>query len=59
MKAYLIATGILFGLLAAIHVWRYIEEGPTVANPFFLGITVLAAGFCVWAIRLLRTTPRG
>jgi hypothetical protein len=26
MKAYLVITGILIGLIAAMHVWRSIEE---------------------------------
>jgi hypothetical protein len=52
-------TGIVFGILAAIHVWRYIEEGSGVADAFFVGVTLLAAGFALWAFRLLRSLPRG
>ncbi|HEY9382860.1 MAG TPA: hypothetical protein VIP80_05030 [Gemmatimonadales bacterium] len=55
MRAYVMTTGIVFGVLAAIHVWRFIEEGSQVArNPFFLAITIVAAGLCLWAVRLLR-----
>ena len=34
MKAYVITTGVVFGLLTLVHVWRAIEEGPQLApNP--------------------------
>ena len=28
MKAYFVTTGILFGLMAVVHVWRAIVEWP-------------------------------
>jgi len=56
MRTYVMTTGVVFGLLALIHVWRVIEEGFTVANPFFLLITAIAAAFCGWALRLLKTS---
>lgn len=58
MKAYLITTGAAFGLLALIHVWRIIEEGPRVANPWFILITVIAAALSLWAWRLFRLAAR-
>jgi hypothetical protein len=59
MKAYLITTGSLFGLLAVLHVWRIIEEGPHLAtNPWWVLITIAAAALAVWAWRLLRLEPR-
>jgi hypothetical protein len=62
MKAYLITTGILFTLLALLHLWRAILEWPhLMQDPWFLFITLVAATFSVWAWRLLRrlstTTP--
>jgi hypothetical protein len=59
MKAYLVTTGILFGLLAALHVWRGIAEWPRVTADagFLLEIVVtiaLPAVLCWWAWRLLR-----
>ncbi len=54
LKAYLITTGAVFALLALVHLWRVIVEWPhVVRDPFFLLITVLAAGLAVWALRLL------
>ena len=59
MKAYLIVTGTVFGLLALAHVWRVVAEGPhALANPWFIFTTLLAAGMCGWAWRLLRSAPR-
>src|SRR5947209_2799488 len=40
MKAYLITTGTLFGLLTIVHLWRVIEEWPHLrTDPWFLIIT--------------------
>lgn len=59
MKAYLIITGVLFGLMAVLHLVRGIAEWHLLAtNPgYFLGMAALglvAAGLSVWAWRLLR-----
>lgn len=53
MKTYVTTTGAVFGLLTLAHVWRLVEEGSRVADPWWIGITVLAAALCVWAFRLL------
>jgi hypothetical protein len=59
VKLYLIITGTAFGLLAAVHVWRVLEEGSQLArDPWFVAITALAAALCLWAVRLLRRLPR-
>jgi hypothetical protein len=59
MKAYLITTGSLFGVLTVLHVWRIIEEGPQLArNPWWILITLGAAALAVWAWRLLRVAAR-
>ena len=59
MKAYVITTGAVFGLLALAHVWRVIVEGPRMAtDPFFIIITVVAAALSLWAWRLLRLSAR-
>jgi len=59
MKAYLITTGIIFGLITGAHILRAIAEGPQLAkDPFFILLTVLAASLCVWAWRLLRVLSR-
>ena len=56
MKAYLITTGTVFGLIVLAHIWRVLEEGPHLAkDPFYVAITVATAAFCLWACRLLGT----
>ena len=55
MKAYLVTTATLFGLIAVLHGWRVFEERSSLArDPWFLVITLLAALLCVWAVSLLR-----
>jgi hypothetical protein len=59
MKAYVITTGAVFGLLTLAHIWRAFAEGPDVAkNPWFVLITVVAAALSAWAWRLLRLSSR-
>jgi hypothetical protein len=59
MKAYLITTGVVFGLLALMHVVRVIAEGPRMAtDPVFVVFTVAATALCFWAFYLLRLYPR-
>ena len=59
MKAYVTTTGVVFGLIAAVHAWRAMEEGPHLAtDPWFVLITIAAAGLSFWAWRVLRRLPR-
>jgi len=59
MKAYLIISGTLFGVLVLVHVWRVIVEGPHLArDPAFVLVTVAAAALSIWAWRTLRRLPR-
>jgi hypothetical protein len=62
MKAYLITTGSLFGLLALAHVWRIVGDWPRLVNDpgeiLEAAIGVVAAALCVWAWRLLRSFAR-
>jgi hypothetical protein len=59
MKAYVITTGAVFGLLTLAHIWRVIEEGPHLMKevPWVL-ITVAAAALCLWACRLIWRSSR-
>jgi hypothetical protein len=59
MKAYLITTGTVFGLLALAHVWRVIGESRSLGtDPWFVVTTLISAAMSVWAFRLLRTSTR-
>ncbi len=55
MKAYLIATGTVFGLIVVAHIWRLSVEGAwLLRDPAYLVLTLLAAALCFWALQLLR-----
>jgi hypothetical protein len=58
MRIYVMITGGLFALLTLVHVWRLVEERNLATDPFFILITLLAAGLGVWALSLLRRSPR-
>jgi hypothetical protein len=59
MRAYVMTTGVLFGLIAVAHIWRVFEEGMHLAaDPFFILLTVLAAALSLWAWRLVRLSTR-
>ncbi|MDB6121441.1 MAG: hypothetical protein JWQ71_434 [Pedosphaera sp.] len=59
LKPYLLTTGILFGLMAAVHIWRAIAEWPKqgINLEFVVGMAALIALpglLSCWAFRLLR-----
>ena len=54
MKAYLVTTATLFGLLTVVHIWRATVETHLATEPSFLLITAISAFLCLWGIRLLR-----
>ena len=55
MKAYLIVTGAVFGLITVAHVWRIFVEGSRLASdPIFIVLTLLSVTLACWAARLLR-----
>jgi protein-S-isoprenylcysteine O-methyltransferase Ste14 len=63
MKAYLITTGILFGLFAALHLVRVVVKWHLLpADPWFVMgnalIALVAGALCLWAWRLFRTSLR-
>jgi hypothetical protein len=59
VKAYLVTTGTVFGLITVAHIWRVITESTALArDPWFILVTLLAAGLCAWAFRLLRPGGR-
>jgi hypothetical protein len=57
MKAYVVVTGTLFGLMGIGHLLRlFVEARPL--DPWFLGInlalSLAGVGFAIWAIQVLR-----
>ena len=57
MKAYLIVTGTIFGLVGVAHLLRLFVEGHAFSDPWFLGhnlsLFVVGGGLAAWAARLL------
>lgn len=59
MKAYLITTGTVFGLITLAHIWRVFLEGPRLAKePVFIVLTLAAASLSFWAWHLLARASR-
>ena len=59
MKAYVMTTGVVFGLLTLAHLVRIVAEGRHLAkDPIYILITLAAASLCFWAWRLLRLSTR-
>ena len=59
MKAYVITSGSVFGLIVLAHIARVFMEGPRVIQDFwFVTFTILAVGLSLWAWRVLRLVPR-
>lgn len=59
MKAYIITSGSIFGLITAAHIARIFAEGPHVAgNPSFIALTIVAAALTFWAWRVFKVLPR-
>jgi hypothetical protein len=59
MKAYVLTTGVAFGLITLAHIWRVIVEGTQLAkDPFYILTTIVTAALCIWASRLLWGSPR-
>ena len=58
MKAYVMTTGAVFGLITLAHVLRIFAEGHLAADPWFVLLTVATAMLSFWAWRLLRLPLR-
>ena len=57
MKAYLIVSGVIFGLVGIAHLIRVFVEGHPLSDAWFLGhnlaLVLIGGGLAVWALRLL------
>jgi hypothetical protein len=63
VKAYLLTTGAIFGLVALAHLLRTVAEWSRLAtDPWFYlegpGLGLVAAALSLWAWRLLRRPGR-
>jgi hypothetical protein len=59
MRAYVITSGIVFGLVVLAHIARAAAEGPSLLkSPIYIVSTLAAIALSLWAWSLLRTIPR-
>jgi hypothetical protein len=54
MRSYVIVAGVIFGLLAVVHLWRMVEEPHLARDPWFLLVTIAAGGLGISAWRVVR-----
>jgi hypothetical protein len=53
MRAYIITTGSIFGLITLAHIWRICVERHLAREPSYVLLTIVSAVLCFWALRLL------
>jgi hypothetical protein len=59
MKAYVITSGGIFGVLTIAHLLRIAVENRHLAtDPLYILITLASATLCIWAWRVLRRLNR-
>jgi hypothetical protein len=59
MKAYLLTTCVVFGVITVAHIWRGIVEGvQLMQQPWYILMTLVGAALCFWGVLLLRRGPR-
>jgi uncharacterized membrane protein len=54
MKAYVITTGAVFGLLTLAHIWRVFLEPQVATDPWLISSTLIALALSLWAWRVLK-----
>jgi hypothetical protein len=54
MRAYVITTGSVFGLLTLAHVGRAFVEPHLAKDPWFILLTLLSLALCLWAWRVIK-----
>jgi hypothetical protein len=61
VKAYRATTGVLFAVLAVLHVWRLVAEWHGIRAEFWIvaGGSMLSAGLALWALKLLLASQPG
>lgn len=54
MKAYIITTAGIFGLLTVAHLVRIVAERQLATEPLFLVFTIVSAALCAWGLYVWR-----
>ena len=58
MRTYIIATGVVFGLLTLAHIWRLFVEPHLARDPWFILTTLVAGSLSVAAWWVARGAPQ-
>ena len=58
MRAYIMTTGAVFGLITLAHVLRIFAEGHLATDPWFVLLTVATAMLTFLGVAPASTTPR-
>jgi uncharacterized membrane protein len=58
MKAYVITTGVIFGLITVAHILRIVSEPHVATETVFILLTVLSAALSIWAWLVLWSLNR-
>jgi hypothetical protein len=59
MRAYVVTTGLMFGLLVIAHIARLAVEGPgALRSPIFVIASLLSIGMLVWSILVFQSFDR-
>jgi hypothetical protein len=55
MKAYVLTTGAIFGLIVVAHIWRIAVEGSALAkDPIYMLLTLASGVLAWWSWRVFR-----
>jgi hypothetical protein len=58
MRSYVIVAGAVFGLVAAVHLWRMIVEPHLARDPWFLLTTIAAVALSAVAWTVVHRSGR-
>ena len=58
MKAYVITSAVLFGLLTVVHLLQIVMESHLATEPAYFLITLVSAALSVWGWYVLRRSNR-
>jgi hypothetical protein len=59
MKAYIVTTAAIFGLITVAHILRIVMEGAQLATqPIYILLTLVSAALSVWGWYVLRRSNR-
>jgi hypothetical protein len=59
MRAYVLTSGAIFGLLTLAHILRIVQDGTHLArDPWYVLVTLASTALAVWAYRVFRLPAR-